>query len=87
MPINRKNITDCYLCGLNLKGENNADHVPPKQLYGKKIRKTFNPQLQTLPVHKDCNLSFQYDEDYFVNTLIPFAKNSISGRAVLKDIR
>ncbi|GJL79691.1 MAG: hypothetical protein NPINA01_26800 [Nitrospinaceae bacterium] len=86
MVINRKKITLCYLCGKSLKGEINVDHLPPRQFYGKEVRKTCNPQLLTIPVHKICNKSYQYDEDYFVNTLAPFGKNSNSGRAVLKDI-
>jgi len=86
MTINKKNISLCYLCGESLDGEINVDHLPPRQFYGKEIRKTNNPQLLTLPVHKNCNKSYQYDEDYFVNTLAPFGKNSNSGRAVLKDI-
>ncbi|MFQ5672753.1 MAG: hypothetical protein ACE5G9_06645 [Nitrospinales bacterium] len=80
-----KEVQICYLCGLPLKGEINRDHVPPKQLYGTEIRKVHSPNLLTLPVHMECNQAYQYDEDYFVNTLVPLAKNSPAGNAVLKD--
>ena len=76
----------CYLCGDPLVGETSVDHVPPKQLYAKEIRKKHSPNLLTIRVHKRCNSSFQYDEDYFVNTLAPFGKDSYAGSALLREV-
>jgi hypothetical protein len=74
------------LCGKLLAAPTNVDHVPPKQLYVKAIRQLHNPNLLTIEVHKACNNSFQLDEDYFVNTLAPFAKGSYAGTALLRDV-
>lgn len=78
--------TLCYLCGQPLTAPTNVDHVPPKQLYTKEVRVAHNPNLRTIEVHTDCNRSFQHDEDYFVNTLAPFARGSYSGNSLLKDV-
>jgi len=81
-----KAITLCYLCGKELVEPINKDHVPPKQLYTEEIRKTYSPNLLTIPVHVSCNLSYQLDEDYFVNTLAPFARGSCAGDSLFKDV-
>ncbi len=60
--------------------------MPPKQFYADEIRKTHNPNLLTTLVHADCNRSYQHDEDYFVNTLAPFARGSYSGDALLREV-
>ena len=76
----------CYLCGEMLIQPINNDHVPPRQFYTAEIRKIHNPNMLTIPVHESCNKSYQFDEDYFVNTLSPFAKGSYSGDSLLKDV-
>lgn len=76
----------CYLCGKPLIAPTNADHVPLKQLFAKAIRKAHSPNLLTIPVHKACNRSYQHDEDYFVNTLAPFGKDSYAGSALLREV-
>jgi len=76
----------CYLCRKPLLAPLSNDHVPPRQLYPKDVRKTHRPNLLTIPVHNDCNYSYQYDEDYFVNTLAPFAQGSYAGEALLKEV-
>lgn len=76
----------CYLCGQPLVAPTSSDHVPPKQFYVDEIRKAHNPNLLTIVVHDECNKSYQYDEDYFVNTLAPFARGSYAGDALLRDI-
>ena len=81
-----KPISLCYLCGKELVEPINRDHVPPKQLYTEEIRKKHSPNLITLPTHKSCNSSYQVDEDYFVNSLAPFAQGSYSGTSLLQDI-
>ena len=62
------------------------DHVPPKQFYAYEIRKEHNPNLLTIRVHADCNRAYQHDEDYFVNTLAPFARGSYAGNAFLNEV-
>jgi len=74
----------CYLCGLPLLDDVSADHIPPKQFYGKEVRKAHAPNLVTLAAHGKCNKSFQLDEDYFTNSLVPLA-DSYSGPSVLLD--
>lgn len=76
----------CYLCGRPLTAPTSADHVPLKQLYAKDIRTKHAPNLLTIEVHKDCNSSFQHDEDYFVNTLAPFAHGSYAGTLLLQEV-
>ena len=69
-----------------MKESISADHVPPKQFYPDEIRRTHAPNLLTIPVHDECNKAYQYDEDYFVNTLAPFAKGSYTGDALLREV-
>lgn len=76
----------CYLCGDPLSEPVDRDHVPPKQFYADRVRREHNPNLLTIPVHALCNKSFQADEDYFVNTLMPFAKGSYAGDAIYSEI-
>ena len=80
----------CYLCGKELDYQKDIidkDHVPPKQFYAKEIRKIHNPNLFTIPVHRNCNKSYQYDEDYFVNSLAPIAADSYTGLNILLDLK
>jgi hypothetical protein len=77
----------CYLCGFPLKGKGSKDHVPPSQLYAKSIRKSSSLNLLTLPTHSACKKSYQHDEDYFVNSLLPLALSSKAGQARLLDTR
>lgn len=78
--------TVCYLCGLPLTAPISNDHVPPRQLYTAAIRKAHHPNLLTIPTHKECNLAYQHDEDYFANTLAPFAVGSYAGNSFLQDV-
>jgi hypothetical protein len=77
--------TICYLCGKSLAQPIDWDHVPPRQLFAKAIRKKHSPNLLTIPVHAACNKTYQRDEDYFVNTLAPFGLESYGGKAALDD--
>jgi len=79
-------IETCYLCGNKLDEEIDQDHVPPRQFYGKQLRKKHSPNLFTLPVHPACNKSYQKDEDYFVHSIAPLTKGSYSGDGIWNDI-
>lgn len=76
----------CYLCGDQLRAPIDRDHVPPRQLYAADIRKLHAPNLLTIPVHRACNRAFQHDEDYFVNTLMPFARGSYAGNVIYSEV-
>ncbi len=76
----------CYLCGKPLDQPLSRDHIPPQQFYADEIRKKHSPNLLTVQVHTACNRAYQYDEDYFVNSLAPFARGSYSGNALLHEI-
>jgi len=82
----KEKINICYLCGNKLIESINSDHVPPRQFYATKIRKIHSPNLFTLPVHRQCNKSYQSDEDYFVSSIAPLAMESYSGRAMWDDL-
>lgn len=57
-----------------------------KQIYAKRLRSEHNlSKLITLPTHKQCNQSYQLDEDYFVYNL-HLSAYSNSGRAISQDI-
>jgi hypothetical protein len=79
--------TICYICGQTLVGKINKDHVPMKQLYGKEYRRITNPNLFCLPTHQKCNKSFQKDEEYFVYTFIPIARETPAGKYVAEDVK
>lgn len=76
----------CYLCGRSLTLPTSADHVPPRQIYSKEVRKAHGPDLLTIPVHAECNRFYQHDEDYFVNTLAPFGRDSYAGASLLREV-
>jgi hypothetical protein len=76
----------CYLCGAPLSGLFDREHVPPKQLYADRVRRENNLNLLTIPAHPSCNRDFQLDEDYFVNTLMPFARGTYAGDAIYSEI-
>jgi len=79
-------IAICYLCGDPLSDPTSADHVPPKQFFARAIRRAQQLQLDTLPVHDSCNQAFKRDEEYFVHTLMPFARGSVAGQAIYSDV-
>jgi hypothetical protein len=79
--------TLCYLCGKPLAEPINADHPVMQQLFPPEIRRRYNvSQLITLDVHKACNTAYQDDEDYFVRTLMPFARGSEAGNAIYAKV-
>ncbi len=67
----------CYLCGhAMLPGEaTNVDHIPPKQTMTPGLRRKYAPvRLVTRRVHSACNLSYEMDERYFVQNLVPYLR-------------
>ena len=76
----------CYLCGKSHDGEFNRDHLPPKQFFTKELLRKHSPDLSWLPTHQSCNKKFQHDEDYFVYSLMPFARGSYSGDSLRTKI-
>jgi hypothetical protein len=74
----------CYLCGQPLSEPIGMDHVPMQQLYAPEVRKAHSPNLLTIPVHDQCNKSYQVDQDYFVTALMPHARGSYAGDAIYK---
>ena len=57
-----------------------------KQIYARRLRSEYDlSNLLTLPTHRQCNQSYQLDEDYFVYNL-HLSAYSDSGRAISQDI-
>ncbi|MCR4377145.1 MAG: hypothetical protein NUV50_03510 [Rhodospirillales bacterium] len=76
----------CYLCGEPLAEPISDDHVPPKQMFAKELRKTNDLlKMLTIRTHESCNNSFGKDEHYFFQSLLPFARGSYSGNAALRE--
>ncbi|WP_141489256.1 hypothetical protein [Rhizobium phaseoli] len=86
--MQRLKVNQCYLCGKPLIGDREAendDHVPPEQLLARSLRRPENKiRLTTLRVHKSCNQSYSFDEEYFTQVLIPFARGSVGGNAIFQ---
>ena len=80
----KKEIEICHLCGNPIIDDLTREHVPPRQFYEKTIRTGKN--LLTVPTHKECNNSYQFDEDYFVHTLVPLAMDTYSGSHLLNHL-
>jgi len=76
----------CYLCGEAVLGDVSRDHVPPKQIFSREVRRNHSPELLTLPTHKLCNLSYQQDEEYFIHTLSPVVMDSYSGQSLHQEL-
>jgi len=81
--MKKLSTTVCYLCGKPLVPSTNVDHPIMQQIFAPEIRRKHNiSRLITLEVHQSCNTSYKRDEDYFVRTLIPFARGSEAGNAI-----
>lgn len=79
--------TTCYLCGKLLAWPTNGDHPIMQQLFAPELRRKYNvSQLVTLEVHESCNTAYKKDEDYFVQTLTPFARGSEAGNAIFNKV-
>ncbi|SRR5260370_13391288 len=79
--------TICYLCGKPLVPPTNMDHPVMQQIFAPEIRRKHNvSKLITFEVHQDCNTAYKNDEDYFVRTLMPFARGSVAGNAIYAKV-
>ena len=81
-------MIECYLCGKDIeKGQpRSRDHVPPAQVFPEAYRKTdVTKNLDTLYTHPDCNNSYEKDEEYFVNTFLPFAHDTSAGQEMWRQ--
>lgn len=77
----------CYLCGKLLAEPIGWDHAPMRQMFAAEVRKAHNlSKLITIPVHDACNKAYQLDEDYFIHSLMPFARGSYAGQAIYDDV-
>jgi hypothetical protein len=87
--IDPLHFSTCYLCHEAITRAPSRDHVPPKQFFPKVFRMAnTTDQLEWLPTHRDCNKSYQRDEDYFVTTFgLPAAAHTPTGHALGHDIR
>jgi hypothetical protein len=75
--------TICYLCGKPLSPPTNVDHPVMQQIFAPEIRQRYNvSKLITFDVHEACNTAYRSDEDYFVKSLMPFARGSEAGNAI-----
>jgi len=58
-----------------------------KQLFAPEIRRKYSvSKFITFDVHQDCNTAYKMDEDYFVHSLMPFARGSESGDAIYAKV-
>jgi hypothetical protein len=56
-----------------------------QQLWAPELRKKHGPlELLTIPVHEACNSAYEFDEDYFVKTILPFVPASYAGDALFR---
>jgi hypothetical protein len=54
-----------------------------KQIFAPELRRRHNiSKLVTFDVHQACNTAYRSDEDYFVRSLLPFARGSVAGNAI-----
>ena len=76
--MKKLSTTVCYLCGKPLVPSTNVDHPIMQQIFAPEIRRKHNISR----LIQSCNTSYKRDEDYFVRTLIPFARGSEAGNAI-----
>jgi hypothetical protein len=77
----------CYLCGKIIGGQPNKDHVPPENIFPRKIKREFRIDPIKLSTHPECNESYSKDEEYFKQSLGPLAYKSAVGKSLLEDIK
>ena len=85
--IDKKEIKICYLCGKELSGDIDRDHIPAKQFFPKSLRGEIKDKPIIFPTHRKCNLSFEFDEKYFMQSLGSIATDTLAGKELLKDMK
>lgn len=70
--IARKSLAWCYICGKTLDGtgEECAEHVIPKKLWGTPPRKASDQWGLILNAHKACEKKWKHDSDEFLCVLL-----------------
>lgn len=81
--------TICYLCAkpIATSADADRDHVPARSYFPKSLRSQFNPELDTLWVHRACNRLIADDELYFLASIGPCAMGDVVGDALGDDLR
>jgi hypothetical protein len=74
----------CYLC--EKEGACSRDHVPPRGIFPKEVRKIIKKNLITLPAHSICNNSFNQDDELFRNFIIAHSYKTQQGRLAWDNI-
>src|SRR4030042_1463259 len=74
----RKLKRKCYFCGE--EGAASNDHIPPKCIFPRAIRKINKHSLITVPAHYKCNNSFRKDDELFRNFIITQSNETVQGR-------
>jgi hypothetical protein len=54
--------------------------------YGKHVLNARVSKLITFDVHEACNTAYRSDEDYFVRSLMPFARGSEAGNVIYAKV-
>jgi hypothetical protein len=73
----RKLKLRCYFCGR--EGADTKEHIPPKKIFSKEIRRKLTRNLITVPAHTHCNNLFSHDDDLFGNLIIAEGYRTIQG--------
>jgi hypothetical protein len=77
--MKKKKLTKkCYLC--EKEGACSRDHVPPKGIFPKEIRRIIKKNLLTVPAHSTCNNSYKQDDELFRNFIIAHSHKTWQGR-------
>ena len=66
--LGSKKSKACFYCG---SLANTKDHVPSKNL----LESPFPHNLLTVPACSQCNNSFSFDEEYFLNVIVETTTN------------
>jgi hypothetical protein len=87
----------CCLCGAKIdltlpKGHARGltrEHLPPLQFFPKQLRSKLNPNLHTVPSHRECNEESRKDEEYFYHAFSIHVRESNPelGPIVFEDLK
>ena len=86
----------CALCGeaildnpSDLRDEESAEHVPPRQFFPASMRTGLRQPLWKVPSHRRCNESYKSDEEYFFHCFYSLVgvQNPPMGQTILNELR